>query len=246
MTKTDKKLRKSKRALISAVSILGIFITIFYFLIYGPRSIKLLRNKYKKAKSYADESSEIILGATVFFGDSITELCDLEKYYPYVNTCNRGISGDTTEGMLNRVESNVLAISPSNVVLLGGTNDIGKNVALQDIVNNIEQIIQRIQLSIPSCNIYIQSVYPINPKKKSKLYNKCGSRTNIAIDDLNILLNDLCAQYGCVYIDVNSQLKDKDGNLKKQYTFDGLHLTKKGYKVASKIIAPYLENTVYI
>ena len=74
MTKTDKKLRKSKRALISAVSILGIFITIFYFLIYGPRSIKLLRNKYKKAKSYADESSEIILGATVFFGDSITEL----------------------------------------------------------------------------------------------------------------------------------------------------------------------------
>ena len=103
MTSYDKKIRNSVIAIISAAITVVITVVISYFVIYGPQGTTLLGNKNKKAVSYASASPETKQGATVFFGDSITELCDLEAYYPNINSCNRGISGDTTEGMLNRL-----------------------------------------------------------------------------------------------------------------------------------------------
>ncbi|MDE6471616.1 MAG: lysophospholipase [Clostridia bacterium] len=244
MTNYDKKIRNSIIALVSAVAILGITVVISYFVIYGPHGITLLGNKNKKALSYASGSASAKQGSTVFFGDSITEMCDLNAYYPNVNSYNRGISGDTTENMLKRVETNVLALAPSNIVFLGGTNDIGKNVPPQDIANNIEQIIQKTQQALPDCKIFIQSVYPVNPTRKPTFYSKTGNRTNDTIDALNLLIQEFCYNYGCTYIDVNSYLKDQDGNLQKAFSIDGLHLTKQGYEKVSRIVAPYLEDFV--
>ena len=240
MIKYDKKICNSVLALISAAAIVIITVVISYFVIYGPHGVTLLGNKNKKATSYASKSATTAQGATVFFGDSITELCNLKEYYPNVNACNRGISGDTTEGMLNRFDSNVISIAPSNLVFLGGTNDIGRNVAPQDISKNIESIIQKTQESLPDCNIYIQSVYPVNNIRKPTFYCKTGKRTNQVIDELNLLLQDLCKQYNCVYIDVNPHLKDKNGNLKEEYSIDGLHLTKQGYEKVASLVMPYL------
>lgn len=240
MTSYDKKIRNSVIAFISVAVIVSITVVISYFAIYGPQGVTLLGNKNEKAVSYASVSTTAQQGATVFFGDSITELCNLKKYYPNINSCNRGISGDTTEGMLNRVETNVLAIAPINLVFLGGTNDIGKNVALKDISNNIESIIQKTRETLPNCNIYIQSVYPVNSTRKPTFYCKTGCRTNETIDELNLLLQGLCNRYGCVYIDVNSSLKDQDGNLDSKYTIDGLHLTKQGYEKVASLVMPYL------
>ena len=244
MTKYDKKIRNSIIALISAMAILGITVVISYFVIYGPHGITLLGNKSKKALSYASANTSDTQGATVFFGDSITEMCDLNEYYPNINAYNRGISGDTTEDMVKRFESNVLALAPSNIVFLGGTNDIGRNVAPQNIAKNIELIIQKTQQSLPDCKMIIQSVYPVNPTRKPTFYSKTGSRTNDTIGELNLILQDLCNKYDCIYIDVNAHLKDSDGNLKREYSIDGLHLTRQGYEIVAKIIAPLLEDSV--
>ena len=232
----DKKIRNSVIAFVSTVVTVGITLTVSYFAIYGAHGATFLGNKNKKADAYASASVNATQGTTVFFGDSITEMCDLEEFYPTLDTCNRGISGDTTTGMLRRLESNVIALKPTKLVFLGGTNDIGKNATPQDIANNIQSIIQKTQEALPDCKIYIQSVYPVNTVRKPTFYSKTGSRTNEAIDGLNTLIKDLCNQY----IDVNSSLKDADGNLKKEYTIDGLHLTKAGYEKVSSIITPYI------
>ena len=92
--------------------------------------------------------------------------------------------------------------------------------------------------------MFIQSVYPVNPARKPTFYSKTGSRTNDTIDELNLILQDLCKQYDCIYIDVNTHLKDSDGNLKKAYSIDGLHLTKQGYEMVAKIVTPFLEDYV--
>ena len=236
----DKKIYHSLLTVLATIAIVVIIVVSSYFVIYGANGVTMLKDKDKKAASYANANADVEHGRVIFLGDSITEMCNLDKYYPTLGAVNRGISGDTTQDMLDRLESNVLEIEPSRIVFLGGTNDIGKNISPQDIANNIKIIIQKIQESLPECKIFIQSVYPVNTVRKPTFFSKTGIRTNVVIDELNALLQNLCYQCDCVYIDVNSSLKDEDGNLKKEYTVDGLHLTKEGYIQVSSIITPYI------
>ena len=90
-------------------------------------------------------------GQTVLFGDSITEIFNsYELFYAFSQTTgqavyNRGISGDTSDRLLERLECNALNISPKNLVILIGTNDIGIGVPTEDTLKNIKEILQRTQ-----------------------------------------------------------------------------------------------------
>lgn len=90
-------------------------------------------------------------GQTVLFGDSITEIFNsYELFYAFSQTkkqavYNRGISGDTSDRLLERLKCNVLNISPKNLVILIGTNDIGIGLLPEYILNNIKEILQKTQ-----------------------------------------------------------------------------------------------------
>ena len=90
-------------------------------------------------------------GQTVLFGDSITEIFNsYELFYAFSQTTgqavyNRGISGDTSDRLLERLECNALNISPKNLVILIGTNDIGIGVPTEYTLKNIQEILQRTQ-----------------------------------------------------------------------------------------------------
>jgi len=56
---------------------------------------------------------------------------------------NRGINGDTTEGMLERFESSVCSQHPVAVIVLGGTNDILVRESLSRVEYNIEHIVAK-------------------------------------------------------------------------------------------------------
>ena len=58
-----------------------------------------------------------------FLGDSLTDLCDVKKYYQPYNVVNRGIGGDTTDGLLNRLDVSAYAFQPKVVVVLIGINN---------------------------------------------------------------------------------------------------------------------------
>ena len=90
-------------------------------------------------------------GQTVLFGDSITEIFNsYELFYAFSQTTgqavyNRGISGDTSDRLLEKLECNALNISPKNLVILIGTNDIGIGVPTEYTLKNIKEILQRTQ-----------------------------------------------------------------------------------------------------
>ena len=90
-------------------------------------------------------------GQTLLFGDSITEIFNsYELFYAFSQTTgqavyNRGISGDTSDRLLERLESNALNINPKNLVILIGTNDIGIGLPTEYILKNIQEILQRTQ-----------------------------------------------------------------------------------------------------
>jgi len=69
-----------------------------------------------------------VAASTVFFGDSITELWQVEAYFVPSGgiLLNRGIGGDITPDMAKRFDADVIQLQPRNVVILAGTNDVAR------------------------------------------------------------------------------------------------------------------------
>ena len=131
------------KAVISVLAVVILLITAFgaVYGVYGWAFITTQPVKEYKAEMYAKASKDAPKGGVVFLGDSLTEMYDLSEHYPDLRVYNRGISGDTTDHMLERLESNVIALSPDVVVFLGGCNDIRHGVPISDVIENISQIL---------------------------------------------------------------------------------------------------------
>lgn len=179
---------------------------------------------------------------TVLAGDSITEILNhTELYADYINQTgtvvyNRGISGDTSDRLLERFEKNVLNINPKNIVLLIGTNDFGYGLTMNDTVENVDKMLSDALKKCPDTNIILQSVYPVNTEMRS--YDK---KKNKEIPVLNKRLKDIADKHGVTFVDLTDTLSDNNGNLKEKYTYDGLHPTVFGFEAAVSEIIPLLK-----
>ncbi len=172
---------------------------------------------------------------SVFIGDSITEGYNLDKYYnnEYINT---GISGNTIIDVINRLEKDLYNHNPDCVILLIGTNDFFFDYNSDDIINNMEELFVNIKENLPDASLYLQSIYPVNKTDFSYHLGGIGKRNNIIINETNKKLELLVEYYDYDYIDVYSHLKDDNGHLKEEYTYDGLHLSDKGYEAVTKVL----------
>ena len=201
------------------------------------------REKNTKRENYRILNEEYALeNQTVLLGDSITDFFNwYELFYDFSKVSgqavyNRGISGDTTDRLLERLQENVLNIKPKNIVLLIGTNDIGRGLPLSMSVKNVSKIIDKAKEACPDVNFILQAVYPINRSMRDSF----EKRSNEKIELMNKKYRSLSEKYDCIWLDITDKLKDETGNLKKEYTYDGLHLNVKAYKIAAKNVIPLL------
>lgn len=106
--------------------------------------------------------------AVVFLGDSITQGWgdDMGGSFPGVKVANRGISGDTTRGVLIRLEQDVLALQPGAVVLLIGTNDLEEQADPETIAANLKLILAKLKAYNPKMPIVLCQVFPSSETKK--------------------------------------------------------------------------------
>ncbi len=106
-------------------------------------------------------------GALVFLGDSITQSwADQGSYFPGLKIANRGISGDTTRGVLLRLQDDVLALNPRGVVLLIGTNDLEEQAVPETIAGNLKLIVAALKQHNPAMPVLLCHVFPSSPAKK--------------------------------------------------------------------------------
>lgn len=206
------------------------------------------RTEYDAYKRSRMESFEFLnknyckKGATVLVGDSITELymnADFfAEYFEKTGTpvYNRGISGDTSDRLLDRIEKTVLNIKPKNMVLLIGTNDIGIGADNDFIAENVEKIIEQSKKRCKSINIILEAVYPINTKIR-----KQGRRNNGKILLLNEKLKSVAERQRIEFVDLTSALSDEDGMFKAEYTYDGLHANANAYEIVTRAVLPLLK-----
>lgn len=226
----------------TAISVVILILSLFlaYYAAYGDILFTILGNKSLKAKRYDEMNLSAQKGQTVFFGDSLTEFYDTSAAFPSFTSYNRGISGDTTDGMLERLDGNLLAIEPSKIIFLGGANDLNHGLTPDEIVANIREILTRIKKALPDCEVFVQSLYPVNPYTQPTYLNSVADRKNSDILAINEALAPLCEELGCTYINVHDSLTDENGNLREELTMDGLHVNEEGYAIVTEILSEYL------
>lgn len=217
-------------------TIISILLIVFIVVVVKQVTIMGTENRLSKTNMYTLLGDTSPKNATVFFGDSITELCSTEEiYYDYVQksgvpVINRGISAETTETMLERIEDNIIVLEPRNLVMLMGINDLSEGKEIKEIASNIEKMVILTKEKSPNTNIILQAVYPVNTNRDS-FYQKfqLRNRDNTKVAKLNKEIEEITIKHHITYLDVSEYLKDEKGMLKEEYTEDGLHPNVKGY-----------------
>lgn len=176
-------------------------------------------------------------GEIIFLGNSITEGGDWKRLFPDENVINRGISGDISQGILDRLDE-ITASHPKKIFLMIGTNDLARGVSVDTLLMNYEKIICDIQAASHNTELYLQSILPVNPNVGN---NFSGHKKNSQkINEANRLIKALAHKYKLVYIDLHKYFKDNQGYLNSKYTSDGLHLNYDGYIFWKKKIKKFV------
>jgi lysophospholipase L1-like esterase len=170
-------------------------------------------------------------GAVVFLGDSITQgWTTLAKDFPDIKVVNRGIGGDTTRGVLYRLNADVLALKPAAVVLLIGINDIGMGGKPEDIAANIKAILLELKQSNPHMPVIVCKVMPSSTQQH---------RPADQIEQLNVLVDEIVkSDPQSIRCDTWSIYADENGECKKGEFPDLLHPNAIGYAKWANALKP--------
>ena len=163
----------------------------------------------------------------VFIGNSITE--QGEKWSEKVDNPkakNRGIAGDTTEGILARLNE-ITFYEPEKLFLLIGINDLFHDAnSVEKVHENILKIVDEINSKSPDTEIFVQTVLPTTTES---LIPK--------ITELNAVLKNSAFEKSYTFINLHQRFVLLDGKMNMDFSTDGVHLNDKGYEIWSEILS---------
>jgi lysophospholipase L1-like esterase len=211
---------------------------------YNDGLYQLRENQIDLIKEIMVNNKEAIPGGVVFYGDSITELYDIDRFYPEIKTkYNSGVGGFTSETLLWIIDEGVIKYNPKLVVLGVGTNDLGNATmrSPRDISYNIQELIRMISNNLEGVEIIVLSVHPCDEESNGPKAGKV-LRSNRIIKALNEEIELICKRFDNVtFKNVFDVLYNKEsGNIYDEYTTDGLHLTEKAYIRLTEEIKPLI------
>jgi len=201
----------------------------------GPiRRYEWFQNLWDRKRSGWAKLVQQDQGALVFLGDSITQGWGdtMGGSFPGVKVANRGISGDTTRGVLIRLREDVLSLNPSGVVLLIGTNDLEEKATPEVIADNLKLIIAGLKKHSADMPIILCNVMPSSAAKK---------RPADQIEKINQLY--FAAVKGdaqVTMLDTWLLFANDKGDAKKPEFPDLLHPNKTGYAKWAAALRPLL------
>ena len=168
----------------------------------------------------------------VMLGNSITAECEWAELLDNQQVINRGVIGDGTFDILNRL-NDIVEMKPRKVFLLVGVNDL-QFIPLSKIIENYEKIINRLRTETPATTLFLVSILPIHNDLR---------RTGMKNEDINVLnsgIQKLAEKYQLTYVDVSAKLKNTEGSLQEDFSLDGVHLNGAGYGLVAKEFANFV------
>lgn len=153
----------------------------------------------------------------VLLGDSLIAKGDWKNLLDNKLTLNLGLEGDTTKGVLERIDS-LEVIEPKTIILMIGVNDLCLSIPLDEVFENYKKILQKLKntgSTIIVNAIFITQMPAVNKK----------------VEKLNIFIKEFCEKEELEYLYLNESFENEKGLLKEELTTDGLHLGQTAYKV---------------
>ena len=163
-----------------------------------------------------------------FVGDSITAGGDWGAWFPDDTAQNFGVGGNTSDDLLERLDT-VIEAQPDIVVLLIGTNDFAWRQPVEHIVRNIESVLVKLRKALPDAQLLVQGILP----RESGYAH--------VIKDVNTHVRQFASTVRAQYLDLWPALADAEGGLREEYTADQLHLNDEGYRAWLAELKPALE-----
>jgi lysophospholipase L1-like esterase len=172
-------------------------------------------------------------GEICFLGDSITDGGNWTELTGDMRVTNRGISSDTAWGIMKRLDE-VTSGKPAKIFLMIGTNDLSRSKTYPEVRDKIGEILDTIHKDSPKTEIYLESVLPVIDGRNGPYQNK-------NINPLDVELEKLAETKKATWVNLAPSFKDDSGQLKSEFTEDGLHLNGKGYQLWYSKIKQYLK-----
>ena len=190
-----------------------------------------------QASSYWEEKKSFFdafgsYASVVMIGDSLTDGAEWREMFPGLAVVNRGIDGDTTAGVLKRMES-ITSSRARKAFIMIGINDFKEGRTVDAALQDYRGIVSR--LNEGGMKVYIQSTLACNETKAEWI--GCGAMQG-KIRQLNRGLAGL-ASANVTFIDINAELAGANG-LKPDLTYDGVHLNGEGYRVWRERISKFV------
>ena len=143
-----------------------------------------------------------------------------------------GISGDTTQMVLYRIENGELdGVHPKAVVLMIGTNNAPTNTA-EEIAKGVAAIVNVFKEKVPQAKILLLAIFPRNATAQDPL--------RIKLNQANDMIAKLDDGKNVKFMNINDKFLDQDGNLSTDIMPDRLHPNEKGYQIWADAITPQL------
>jgi lysophospholipase L1-like esterase len=180
----------------------------------------------------------------LFMGDSITDFWRnstgayagksvLDKYWSNLKIANFGIAGDTTQGVIYRLQNGEgQGFTPKAVMLMIGTNNTGRNSAAE-IAEGVGAVVLELQKDFPNAKILLLGIFPRNTAKDP---------VRATISEINNTISKLHDGKSVFYLDIGAKFLDGDGNIPKDVMSDALHPTTKGYEIWAEAVKEPLAN----
>lgn len=181
-----------------------------------------VRAAFMSARKEIQASLPIDSTDVVLLGNSITEGFPMERFSKDVK--NRGISGSQIYDIHDRLPRILLA-RPKKIFLMAGTNDLKNGAPVEKALSEIKEVITAIKRK--GIRLYVQSVLPV-----SGLYSHYAGK----VVEFNNGLKSYCLQQNIEYIDLHSRMTPFSS-----MSYDGLHLSKRGYDVWFNVINPIIQ-----
>ncbi len=180
----------------------------------------------------------------VFFGDSITDFWRLNEYFPDSGYVNRGIAGQTSGQLLQRMKDDVIDLHPEAVLIMIGTNDLARETPVTAIEGNY-QVMADLAAAY-KIKVIFAAVTPVSDyhKDQEPSYERTLQRPPVLIKALNEWLQRFCSQRGYVYVDYFTATVDAAGQFQAELSDDGLHPNAKGYRVMAPLAGAAIDKTL--
>ena len=162
--------------------------------------------------------------AIVFVGDSQIRRFRLHERFPGLPILNRGLSSDTTEGLLERWEATVGSLPTRAIFLQIGYND-HEFRSISKALDNTRSLIMLAREQAP--RVVVQSLLPVRDREPD---------ANAKIREHNQRLERLAAELGVEWLDLHPHFVDEDGRLSRRLSDDGAHPNGAGYDVWSDLL----------